>query len=123
MEQKQSLYICRHTPLQSSLARDALDAILAAAVYDQPLEILFSGEGVLQLAKNLSAPSVQQKDLRKNLMALPMFDITRVHVCTRSLAERNLSLEQLGVDGLEIEPSDAAACQQLIASAHTVLSF
>ncbi len=49
---KKLLFISRHAPYGSSLARDALDAVLASSAYDQQLSLLFMDDGVFQLLKN-----------------------------------------------------------------------
>ena len=42
---KRALVIIRHSPYGSSLGRAALDTALAMAAFEQPVDILFMGDG------------------------------------------------------------------------------
>ena len=49
---KKLLFVLRQAPYGSTLAKDALDAILATSAYEQDLSIAFIDDGVFQLINN-----------------------------------------------------------------------
>ncbi|MEW5249853.1 sulfurtransferase complex subunit TusC [Microbulbifer discodermiae] len=101
---KRLLALCRQAPYGNALAREGLEAVLAAAAMEQAPDLLFSGDGVFQLLPQQSPQAIGQKSLQRNLQALPMFGIERVYVCNKSLAKRHLSIEQLAREQFEIVP-------------------
>ncbi|MEJ2418879.1 MAG: DsrE family protein, partial [Exilibacterium sp.] len=46
MNKKKILVVNRHPPYGSSLAKESLDAVLAASAYEQDIGILYIGDGV-----------------------------------------------------------------------------
>lgn len=118
---KRFLALCRQAPYGSALAREGLEAVLAAAAMDQVGNLLFCGDGVFQLLPEQFPEGIQQKSLQRNLQALPIFGIEQVFVCSQSLAQRGLTIEQLAHGQLALEPvTDTGA---FIASYDSVLSF
>ncbi|WP_066964639.1 sulfurtransferase complex subunit TusC [Microbulbifer sp. Q7] len=114
------LALCRHAPYGNSLAREGLEAVLACAAMDQVPEVLFINDGVFQLLEQ-SPEAIGEKNLRRNLQALPMFGVEALHVCSESLAQRGLSAEQLDIPGAELKlVNDTGA---FIRNFHHVLSF
>lgn len=91
------LLISRQAPWSGPGAREALDIALAGGAFDLPLALLFLDDGVFQLRKDQQAVLLQQKDLTANLQALPLFGIEELYVCQRSLGERGLAAESLGL--------------------------
>lgn len=73
-------------PLSSLAARETLDAALAFATYDQPVALLFTEEGVLQLADNRQAKVSGAKNMFSLLKALPMYDVEKVYVSEADVA-------------------------------------
>lgn len=92
------LIISRQAPWNGTGAREALDLALAAGAFDLPVGLLFLDDGVLQLAADQRAASVQQKDLSANLQALPMFGVEALYACQHSLQRRGLEGAPLSVD-------------------------
>lgn len=119
-ESKRFLIISRRPPYGSSHARDALDTALTTAVFEQPVAILFQGDGVFQLLGDQQPGGVQQKNLAATLSALPMYDVDRLYVCARALSERGLKADDLV---LPVEPLDAAAIAALIRNHDVVMNF
>ena len=78
---------------------------LAAAAFEQPLQVLFMDDGVLQLMRNQQANQIGMKDLGKTLSAFPLYDIEPLFACRASVEQRGLALEQLlpGVELIEID--------------------
>ncbi|WP_237056661.1 sulfurtransferase complex subunit TusC [Microbulbifer sediminum] len=118
---KRSLALCRQAPYGNALAREGLEAVLAASALEQAPDLLFSGDGVFQLLPGQEPDGIGQKNLQRNLQALPIFDIERAYVCEHSLSQRGLSLDDLATGGPALHPvSDIG---KLISSYDTVLSF
>lgn len=115
------LAICRQPPYGKALGREGLEAVLAAAAMEQTPDLLFLGDGVFQLLDNQAPQSIEQKSLRRNLLALPMFDVEKIHACERSLQERGLTPEQVQLPGIELELLKNPGA--FIARYQSVLSF
>lgn len=100
--QKKILLISRHAPYGSSTAKEALDAALAAAVYEQDLSLLFMDDGVFQLLKNQQAHNINQKNLSSILAALPFYDIEKIYIHEESLKQRKIENKDLLVENATI---------------------
>lgn len=94
---KSFLLICRHAPYGQSLAREALDVALTAATFDQPVAMLFMGDGVLQLVKSQQPAAIAQKALDKQLAALPLYDVETIYVEAEALQARGLTPADLAL--------------------------
>lgn len=119
-ESKSFLIISRRPPYGSSHARDALDTALTTAVFEQPVAVLFQGDGVFQLLKGQEPGGVRQKNLSATLSALPMYDIERLYVCARAMAQRGLNPDDLV---LPVEVLDDAGIAGLIRNHDVVMNF
>lgn len=107
MNTKRYLIICRHPPYGESYAREALDTALATAAFDQPVALLFLGDGVMQLLNAHDGTAIGEKSFEKQLSALPLYDINTIYVDARALQQRgfttaDLSLPAQTVNDLEI---------------------
>jgi len=118
---KKILFISRHAPYGSSLAKDALDAILAASAYDQQLSLMFMDDGVFQLLKNQSSNEINQKSFAAVLPALSLYEINTVYVHKESLEKRQITLNELVLDSVQL--IDSAAISSLLAQQDQLLSF
>jgi len=116
-----TLALCRTAPYGSALAREGLEAVLASCAMEQQVDLLFLSDGVFQLVDNQSAGEILQKNLRRNLLALPMFGLEQLFVCSKSLAERGIAPEQVQVPGIIVKVIEHPG--SLIASYQCVLSF
>lgn len=116
-----TLALCRQAPYGSALAREGLEAVLAAAAMDQAPEILFLHDGVFQLLGGQEAQAIEQKNLLRNLQALPMFGVETIHVCEASLMERGIDASKIDIPGAEIKL--VADTGGFIAGFDSVLSF
>lgn len=96
-EQKKLLLIVRQAPYGSSLARAAIDAALAAAAFDQPVSLLFMGEGILQLLPDQDSSALGVKNLGKLLASLPLYDIDKVYVDAESMQRLGVAQSQLAM--------------------------
>lgn len=118
---KRVIALCRQAPYGNALAREGLEAILAAAAMDQVADVLFCGDGVFQLLPDQSPAEIQQKSLQRNLQALPVFGVEQAFVCRNSLVQRGLDMDSLAQGQLSLLAVDDSAA--LIASYDSVLSF
>ncbi|MBB3059962.1 sulfurtransferase complex subunit TusC [Microbulbifer rhizosphaerae] len=118
---KRLLALCRQAPYGNALAREGLEAVLAAAAMDQAADLLFLGDGVFQLLDDQRAEAIEQKNLRRNLQALPIFGVETVHICERSLLERGIDAGQLQIPGAGLKL--IADTSRFIAGYDSVLSF
>lgn len=118
---KKILFISRHAPYGSSVAREALDALLAAAVYDQELSLLFMDDGVFQLLAQQDASFIEQKNIAATLPALPLYDVENIYVHWESLQHRGITTTELVLDSVQIIDSNAVS--GLLAQQDQLLSF
>ena len=91
--------ILRQAPYGHTLAQEALDALLALSVYGQAPTVIFMGDGVFQLVAKQESQGIGQKSVEKKLAAFELYDIESVFICADSLAQRQLSQEDLAVAG------------------------
>jgi len=115
------LLISRHSPYGSSLAKEALDAALAASAYDQDLSILFMDDGVFQLLHNQAAEDIHQKSFSSMLAALHLYGIETLFVHSESLAQRKITMEELAVD--QIQAVNNTQIGELFSQQDHLLSF
>jgi tRNA 2-thiouridine synthesizing protein C len=113
------LVITRSAPYGSSAARDALDVALTCSVFEQPVSLLFLDDAVFQLLKGQSPGGIGQKNLNAVQQSLPLYDIDRLYVGARALAERGLHASDLI---LPVQTIDEAELASLLADHTTVLS-
>lgn len=94
---KSVLFIFTSSPQGGTAARDGIDALLAYAAFEQPVAVLFQGEGIWQL-QSQQQPEPGKKSVYKSLMALPMYDVSEIFIHRRSAFERGFNSEQLPID-------------------------
>ena len=117
---KKILFVLQRAPYGSSSAREALDAALAAAAFEQDVQLLFSGDGVWQLLAGQQAEAIAGKDIGKMLQALAYYDIEHVYADSQSLAERSLSADTLAIP---VTPLANPALRQLFRDADCVIAL
>jgi tRNA 2-thiouridine synthesizing protein C len=118
---KKLLFISRHAPYGSSLAKEALDAVLAAAAYDQDISLLFMDDGVFQLLNNQETKSIHQKNFAMMLSALSYYDIDKIYVHQESLQARQILLSELLLTNIRCVDNKTATA--LFAEQDHLLSF
>ncbi|HQQ74980.1 MAG TPA: sulfurtransferase complex subunit TusC [Pseudomonadales bacterium] len=117
---KTILFILQRAPYGSSATREALDAALAAAAFEQNVQVLFSGDGVWHLSTDQQADAISSKDTSKMLQALDYYDISDVFVDKISLQERGLSVTPLTITAKTI---GGDTLKQLIRTADCVVAL
>ena len=113
------MVVINHAPYGGSLARAGLDVALATAAFDQPVELLFTGEGVFNLLPEQHSDALGVKNIGKLLGSLPLYDIDTVYADVESLRHYGLDEDRLVV------PVSAIAREQvhaLLSSADHLLS-
>ena len=117
---KKILFVMRHAPYGTSLAREALEATLAACSFEQQVSVLFLDDGVLQLVDTQQPASIEPKNHNAMLQALPLYDIDQLYVEQHSATTRQLSSEQLPATAQLI---DSKAAALLMADCDHIVSF
>ena len=119
MNKKKLLFVIRHSPYGNLLARESVDAILAASVYEQALSVLFLDEGVFQLAGEKTT-TLEQKNISRLVSAFPLYDINNIFVCQSSLTQRGLDINSLC---LAVEPLNSGEVIYLMRRQDQLISF
>ncbi len=117
---KSTLIVTRRSPCQGGIAKSALDTVLAMAVFDQPVALLFQGEGVLQLLPDQATELLGRGSLSRQLESLPLYDIDSLFV--DAPAARHYGLD-LTLCALAISPLEDSQIRDLMLQHHTVLGF
>jgi tRNA 2-thiouridine synthesizing protein C len=117
---KSQLVVVRKSPYGSTLARAALDASLAAAAFDQAVNLLFLGDGVLQLLPGQDSAVIDKKSIGKLIASLPLYDIESIYVDATALTGYALTVEDLPQS---LQLLDEPAIRALMADHHHLLSF
>jgi tRNA 2-thiouridine synthesizing protein C len=119
-DRKSMLLVIRHSPYGSSLAKAALDVALAAAAFEQEVDLLFMGDGVLQLLPEQDSAELGRKNIGRQWASLPLYDINTVHVDAAAAARYNIELDKLTVKSRAL---DAKGIHQLMAGFDHLLGF
>lgn len=106
----------RHSPYGSSLARSALDAALAFAAFEQPVQLAFIGDGVLQLLPGQDGKLLGGRNLERVLASLPLYDIEVCYVDASALARHAIDPASLPEMARLLDETDLR--QLLLASDH-----
>lgn len=120
MNTKRYLIICRQPPYGQSYAREALDVALAAAAFDQPVTLLFLGDGVVQLLNTQDSAAINEKSFEKQLSALPLYDINSLYVDSIALRQRGFTATDLSLPAQLVGKNEITA---LLKKHDVVLNF
>src|SRR5262245_44556501 len=117
---KTILIVIRHSPYGSSLAKASLDVALANAAFDQAVDLLFLGDGVLQLLPEQDSRMLGIKNIGRQLASLPMYDINSVYVDAGAVARYNIDLSRSPVSTRVL---DQVGMHDLMAAYDHLLGF
>ncbi len=92
------LIVLRRSPYGSSLAKASLDVVFANAAFDQAVDLLFLGDGVLQLLPGQDSHILGMKNVGRLLASLPLYDINRVYVDAEAATRYKLDLKKAPVN-------------------------
>ena len=113
------LVVCRTAPYGRSRARDAVDVAMAFAAFDQPVTLLFLGDGVLALASGQRPAPEFSRSLDKLLGTLADYGIEEVHADAAALAARGLDAQALA---LPVRLAGTEELRELFAAHERVLT-
>lgn len=119
-DRKRLLVVLRHSPYGASLSRSGLDAALAAAAFEQPVTLLFLGDGVLQLLPGQDGRAVGNKTLGRQLASLPLYDVEEVFADAAAVQRYAVDLETAPLPATAV---DGDAMRRLLAECAHVLAF
>ena len=108
------------SPYKGSSVVEAIDSALVAAVFESDVSLIFRGEGVFCLITEQDARSLGLKTMSKVLSALETYDIQKVYACSSSLAQYNLSEDDL-IHG--VTPLSDSAVADLLQSQNAVIGI
>ena len=117
---KSVLIVLRHSPYGSSLAGASLDVALATAAFEQPVDVLCLGDGVLQLQAGQDSQALGLRNKGKLLASLPLYGIERVYVDAEAATRYRLDL---AAAPLQAEALDPAQIHQLMVAYDHLLGF
>jgi len=110
-------FISRRAPYGEDFARAMLDMVMAAAVFDQQVQLVFMDDGVYQLLADQAPEAIHNKNLSANLSALPLYGVETVYADAESLALRGLQSDKLV---LPVTVADSSQLKALIAASDQV---
>jgi tRNA 2-thiouridine synthesizing protein C len=110
--------VSRHGPYGTDAPRQCFDLAIAAAVFDQRINYLFVGDGVLQLVKD-QLPQSGRKNLGAMLGSLEMYGIDSVYVDQSAMERFGLELSDLVI---HCQPANADMLTECIQQADMVFN-
>lgn len=117
---KKILFVMRHGPYGTALAREALEAALGTGSFGAHPTVLFMDDGVWQLLANQQGAAIQQKNHYAMLSALPVYGVEKLLVERDSLDARQLNVNDLPDNVTIIERAQAS---KLLADSDVILGF
>ena len=95
-----------------------MDLALALGAFEQDFDVLFIGEGVLQLLPDQASDGIGIKNVGRALSSLPLVDVERVYVDAEALAEYGLQPDALLLPATPVLGPDLrallAGCDHLV---------
>lgn len=101
------LFVLRHSPYESDMAKSSTDAALAFAAFEQPINLLFLGAGVLQLLPEQEAQALGRKSIYKQLLSLPLYDVDQIYVDEAAAQQYHVDLNRFST-ATELVSGDTA---------------
>ncbi len=117
---KKFTFVSRSAPYGLDRAHQCLEMALATAVFEQPINYLFLGEGVLQLVSKQDVRSLHNKALGNALEALDLYGVEKPCVDEEALESCGLDAEDLVVP---VELLDQAAIRELLEDSDVVVNL
>ena len=98
-------FLFRTAPHGNAIAREGLDALLAATAFcdEEEIGVFFIDDGVLNLLDGQNPELLLQKDFIRTFKLLDLYDIEQRFVCADSLDQYNLNTEQLIISAEKID--------------------
>lgn len=114
------VFVLTRPPHGTSLAREGLDAVLAASAVSDDIVVFFEGDGVWQLVKEQQPEQIMQRNVLPTYGLLDLYDVEEIFVDQQALQDRQLSIDHLAIKITEI---DAKQFYSSHACAHAILRF
>ena len=109
---KRIMYVNRRAPYGTAYALEAMDVMLAGAVFEQEVCAVFLDDGVYQLKRGQNPSVLQMKDFSKTFGALPDFDVMNLYVEEESMRQRGMTEGDL----IEVPRDDDTNAVTLVSS-------
>lgn len=103
MKQKTIGVVITHPPYGSESARQGLDMALAFAAFDQPVTVLFDGDGVLNLLADRHQGPAGIKAWINTVHELPHYDVQHLYVCAQACEKYSIDLAVIGIDVIALD--------------------
>lgn len=115
-------FLFRTAPHGSSVAREGLDALLAATAFcdENEIGVFFLDDGILNLLNGQQPEQLLQKDFIRTFKLLDLYDIEQRFVCQDSIEKFGLSEEHLIVSAQKI---DRTCLMEKLNQAEKLLTF
>ena len=107
-------------PFSSISGKEGVDLALVCAAFEQQVNLVFSGEGVLHLMNNQQDQAISDKLHDMQLKALEFYDIDQIFVIESSLKNRKLNDAHIISNCIVI---DEVQLKQLIDNSSQVVNF
>ncbi|MEM9360736.1 MAG: sulfurtransferase complex subunit TusC [Pseudomonadota bacterium] len=117
---KRTLFTIRRSPYASSLDRASIEAALAMAAFDQTCNLLFLGDGVLQLIPDQQSETLGVRNVGKLLQSLPLYDIDQIYVDNHAAQRYGVDLSKLPMTVHSLSDSEM---QNLLSEHDHLLGF
>ncbi len=115
-----ALVILSHAPYGGNLARSALDTVLAAAAFEQPVALLLLGAAVLMVLPEQDGQRVGRRTPGKIFASLSLYDVDPVYLDVDAVGEYGIGPEQLPAG---VRLVDTQGQRELIDGHRHVLGF
>lgn len=92
------LFITTRSPWDGSSASAGADLLMTTAVFEQPVRVVFCGDGVWQLHGGQNGEELKVKTLSRIFPAFELYDIRNVAVAETAMRERGLGRDDLVID-------------------------
>lgn len=114
------IFIATRSSWSGSSAAAGADLLMTTAVFEQPVRVVFCGDGVWQLLADQSGDALKMKTLSRIFPAFELYDIRQVQVSDSALRERGLTKRDLVIATSAVSDDEIRA---LIASSKAVFVF
>jgi tRNA 2-thiouridine synthesizing protein C len=114
------LFISTRSPWSSSAAAAGADLLMTTAVFEQPVRVVFCGDGVWQLLGNQDGDKLKMKTLSRIFPAFELYDIRHVLVADSAMRERRLRSADLVIPAIPVSDEEIRA---LIGASKSVFVF
>jgi|GEM_PF-289070 len=117
---KKVLVILSSSPYGSSRLRSGIDYCLAAAAFEQNINLLLLGNAGYLLIADQKTKRIHQKNLAKMVSAFPLYGISRLFIDKTAARALHQKADQAIIPSITLNDAEI---KQLISESNTVLTF